>query len=239
MQGILIRYINRRRHRRHHHSLLQHSLLVLMAAYVGPQCHIMEITITIHHQHHCRIVDTICSHHHTHQVRISSHVHLNQSREHSLGIAALRPIPILRDISMVDMIEDTMDMIEDLTLMIEGIALMVEGITSMMECITSMIDGATFMIGGKCTMKLWMVEGFPHSFHQAPHVQITLKRRHPTNFTADDHWILHQVHVLGGPCLIGDPSTLLIPDTQWNLQSPMEEVGGRMEDVIMIDTIDD
>jgi hypothetical protein len=59
---------------------------------------------------------------------------------------------------------------------------------------------------------------------QAPHVQITLKRRHPTNFTADDHWILHQVHVLGGLCLIGDPSTLLIPDTQWNLQSPMEEV---------------
>ena len=171
MQGILIRYINCRHH--HHHSLLQHSLLGPMAAYVGPQCHIMEITITIHHQHHCRIVDTIYSHRHTHQVRISSHVHLNQSREHSLGIVALRPLPILRDISMVDMIEDTMDMIEDLTLMIEditlmigGITLMVEGITLMMECITSMIDGATFMIGGKCTMKLWMVEGFPRSFHQ-------------------------------------------------------------------------
>lgn len=86
-------------------------------------------------------------------------------------------------------------------------------------------------------MKLWMVEGFPHSFHQAPHVQITSKH-HPTNFTVDGHWILQQVHVLGGLCLIGDPSTLLIPDTQWNLQFPMEEVGGGMEDVIMIDTID-
>ena len=58
---------------------------------------------------------------------------------------------------------------------------------------------------------------------QVPHVQITSKC-HPTNFTVDDHWILHQVHVLGGLCLIGDPSTLLILDTQWNLQFAMEEV---------------
>lgn len=57
---------------------------------------------------------------------------------------------------------------------------------------------------------------------QVPHFQITLKRR-PTNFIVHHRWSLHQVHhVLGGLCLIGDPSTLLIPDRQWSHQFPME-----------------
>jgi len=92
---------------------------------------------------------------------------------------------------MVDLTEDTMDTIGDLILMIEGItlmigviALMVEGITLMMGCIASMIDGTTFMIGGKCTMKLWMVEGFLHSFHQvfppAPPIHSIIEVLHPT-----------------------------------------------------------
>lgn len=169
MQGVLIKYFNH--HRLRHHHLLQHSILLgPMAAYVGPHYHIMEITITSHHQHHYLVAHTIYSHHHIHQVLISSHIHLNQNREHNLGIMAL---PILRVVSMVDMTEDNMDIIGDLismtegiTLMIGAIALMVEGITLMMGCITSMTDGTTFMIGGKCTMKLWMVEGFLHSFHQ-------------------------------------------------------------------------
>jgi len=242
MQGILIRYFNHHRHRHcnrlRHHSLLQHSILLdPMAAYVGPQYRIMEIIITNPHQHHYLIAHTIC----IHKVRISSHIHLNQNREHNHGIMVL---PILRVVSMVDMTEDTMDTIGDLILMIEGItlmigviALMVEGITLMMGCIASMIDGTTFMIGGKCTMKLWMVEGFLHSFHQVLHFQITLKR-HPTNFIVDDHWSLHKVHVLGGLCLIGDPSTLPIPGRQWSHMFPME-VGGGMEGAIMIDIIDD
>jgi len=211
-----------------------------MAAYVGPQYHIMEIIITNHHQRHYLIAHTIYIHRRIHQVRISSHTHLNQNREHNRGIMVL---PIPRVVSMVDLTEDTMDTIGDLILMIEGtslmigvIVLMVEGIILMMGCIASMIDGTTFMIGGKCTMKLWMVEGFLHSFHQIPHFQITLKR-HPTNFIVDDLWSLHQVHVLGGLCLIGDPSTLLIPDRQWSHLFPME-VGGGMEGAIMIDIID-
>ena len=167
MQGILIRYSNRLRR----HSLLQHSILLdPMAAYVGPQYHIMEIIITNHPQRHYLIAHTIYIHRRIHQVRISSHTHLNQNREHNRGIMVL---PIPRVVSMVDLTEDTMDTIGDLILMIEGItlmigviALMVEGITLMMGCIASMIDGTTFMIGGKCTMKLWMVEGFLHSFHQ-------------------------------------------------------------------------
>lgn len=177
MQGILIRYSNHHHHRRHHHhhhsSLSQHFILLgPMATYVGRQYHIMEITITSHHQHHHLTAHTIYSHHriHHHQVRISSHIHLNQNRERNLGIMAL---PILRVVSMVDMTEDTMDTIGDLILMIERIplmigviGLMVEGITLMIGCIPSMIEGSTFMTGGKCTMKLWMVEGFLHSFHQ-------------------------------------------------------------------------
>jgi len=141
-----------------------------MAAYVGPQYRIMEIIITNPHQHHYLIAHTIYIHRRIHQVRISSHTHLNQNREHNRGIMVL---PIPRVVSMVDLTEDTMDTIGDLILMIEGtslmigvIVLMVEGIILMMGCIASMIDGTTFMIGGKCTMKLWMVEGFLHSFHQ-------------------------------------------------------------------------
>ncbi|CAN6185409.1 unnamed protein product [Urochloa humidicola] len=96
----------------------------------------MEVTITNHHQHRYLIVHTIYSHHRIHRVQISSHIHLNQNREHNLGTMALR---FLRVVSMVDMTEDTMDTI--------GLILMIEGITLIIGVIVLMVEGITLMMG--------------------------------------------------------------------------------------------
>ncbi|KAM0837491.1 hypothetical protein ACQ4PT_061610 [Festuca glaucescens] len=247
VQGIQIKYF--RLHRCLHHLLHHPShnsiLLDPMAIFLAPQYRTMEITFTIHHQHHCLIMHTICSHHHrVHQVlRISSHIcHPNPNKEHNLGIVIL---PILRDISTMDMTEDPIHSTGDITLMIDGITLtieggvsMMEGIILMLEDITSMMDHITMMIEGitsmedKCILKLWIEEGFLHILDQIPRIQTIL--------TMGDPWTIRQVHAPGGQCRLGDQSILLAPDIQWILRFPMKEVGGGMEDTtIMIDFIDD
>uniref|UniRef100_A0A0A9GAK8 Uncharacterized protein n=1 Tax=Arundo donax TaxID=35708 RepID=A0A0A9GAK8_ARUDO len=82
-----------------------------------------------------------------------------------------------------------------------------------------------------------MEGGFLRIFLQAPRCQTTLKGHLP-HCTVDDHRIIHQICVLGGLCLTGDPNTLLLLDTRWSHKFPME-VGGGMGDTIMIDSIDD
>jgi hypothetical protein len=77
-----------------------------MGTFVDPQYHIMLITITIHHQHHYLIIHTIYSHHPIHLFQTSFHIHLNLNREHNLGTIM---VPVLRDISIVDMTEDIMN----------------------------------------------------------------------------------------------------------------------------------
>jgi hypothetical protein len=59
-----------------------------------------------HHQHHYLIIHTIYSHHPIHLFQTSFHIHLNLNREHNLGTIM---VPVLRDISMVDMTEDIMN----------------------------------------------------------------------------------------------------------------------------------
>lgn len=105
----------------------------------------------------------------------------------------------------------------------EGSILMLEDITSMMDHITMMIEGLTSMIEDTCTLKLWIEEGFLHILDQIPRIRTIL--------TVGDPRTIHQVH--------GDRSILLAPDIQWSLRFPMKEVGGGMEDTIMIDSIDD
>jgi hypothetical protein len=73
---------------------------------------------------------------------------------------------------------------------------------------------------------------------QAPHFQTILMVR-PPHFIVGNHRILQQGQALGGQCLLGDLSTLLALDTRWTIQFPMKEVGGGMEDTIMINTLDD
>jgi hypothetical protein len=188
---------------------------------------------------------TICIHHHRiHQVlQISSHIcHPNPIKEYNLGIVIL---PIPRDISTMDMTEDPIHSTGDITLMIDGITLTIEGgismmegiilmledITSMMDHITMMIEGITSMIEDKCTLKLWIEEGFLHILDQIPRIQTILIMGGP--------WTIRQVLVPGGQCRLGDRSFLLAPDIQWILRFPMKEVGGGKEDTIMIDFIDD
>jgi hypothetical protein len=57
---------------------------------------------------------------------------------------------------------------------------------------------------------------------QAPHFQTTLEGNPRCN--VGDHRTLHVVNLLGGLCLIADPSTLPLPGTRWSHQFPMEEV---------------
>jgi hypothetical protein len=80
----------------------------------------------------------------------------------------------------MDMTEDPIHSTGDITLMIDGITLTIEGgismmegiilmledITSMMDHITMMIEGITSMIEDKCTLKLWIEEGFLHILDQ-------------------------------------------------------------------------
>lgn len=134
-------------------------------------------------------------------------------------------------------------MIDGITSTIEGDALMMEGIISMpegiiltMEHITMMIEGITSMTEDKCTMNLWIEEGFLHILDQIPRT-LTILKLHPP--TVGDHRTVHLVHAPTGRCRLGDPSILLAPDIQWSLQCPMKEVGGGTEDTIMIDSIDE
>lgn len=247
VQGIQIKYFHRHRCLHHllHHPSHNSILLDPMEIFLAPQYRTMEITFTIHHQHHCLIMHTICIHHHRiHQVlQISSHIcHPNPIKEYNLGIVIL---PIPRDISIMDMTEDPIHSTGDITLMIDGITLTIEGgismmegiilmledITSMMDHITMMIEGITSMIEDKCTLKLWIEEGFLHILDQIPRIQTILIMGGP--------WTIRQVLVPGGQCRLGDRSFLLAPDIQWILRFPMKEVGGGKEDTIMIDFIDD
>uniref|UniRef100_A0A0E0LP74 PWWP domain-containing protein n=1 Tax=Oryza punctata TaxID=4537 RepID=A0A0E0LP74_ORYPU len=71
------------------------------------------------------------------------------------------------------------------------------------------------------------------------HHEVVDRGRFPPHFPPGNHRILHQGQALGGQCLLGDLSTLLALDTRWTIQFPMKEVGGGMEDTIMINTLDD